>query len=93
MLTVRPTQCVLGARTIDFFDHRLGDGAIGPQVENVEKVRAAPRPKTRKKVRVFLGLWRIHLTQFVLMETDLRYGDQQRTKRNERLTISNKVYR
>ncbi|GFO38418.1 Zinc finger protein [Plakobranchus ocellatus] len=35
---------------------KLGPGAIGLQDENVEKVRNAPRPKTKREVRAFLGL-------------------------------------
>ncbi|GFO26537.1 Pol polyprotein, partial [Plakobranchus ocellatus] len=54
--TVRPVKCLLGSRTVDFLGHSLGRGAIGPQDENVEKVRNAPRPKTKRKVRAFLGL-------------------------------------
>ncbi|GFO16609.1 Zinc finger protein [Plakobranchus ocellatus] len=54
--TVRPVKCLLGSRTVDFLGHSLGRGAIGLQNENVEKVRNAPRPKTKKKVRAFLGL-------------------------------------
>ncbi|GFN91636.1 Zinc finger protein [Plakobranchus ocellatus] len=54
--TVRPVKCLLGSRTIDFLGHSLGRGAIGLQNENVEKVRNAPRPKTKKEVRAFLGL-------------------------------------
>ncbi|GFN89058.1 Zinc finger protein [Plakobranchus ocellatus] len=54
--TVRLTKCVLGTRTIDFLCHRLGEGTIGRQEENVEKVRAAPRPKTKKEFRAILGL-------------------------------------
>ncbi|GFO29129.1 Pol polyprotein, partial [Plakobranchus ocellatus] len=36
--------------------HSLGRGAIGLQDENVEKVMNAPRPKTKREVRAFLGL-------------------------------------
>ncbi|GFN91851.1 Pol polyprotein [Plakobranchus ocellatus] len=36
--------------------HTLGRGAIGLQDENVEKVRNAPRPRTKREVRAFLGL-------------------------------------
>ncbi|GFO06581.1 Pol polyprotein [Plakobranchus ocellatus] len=39
-----------------FQGHSLGRGAIGLQDENVEKVRNAPRPKTKREVRAFLGL-------------------------------------
>ncbi|GFR68023.1 LOW QUALITY PROTEIN: Pol polyprotein [Elysia marginata] len=45
-----------GSSTIDFLGHRLGQGTISLRDENVEKVRNAPRPKTKKKVRAFLGL-------------------------------------
>ncbi|GFO05853.1 Pol polyprotein [Plakobranchus ocellatus] len=38
------------------FGHSLGRGAIGLRDENVEKVRNAPRPKTKREVRAFLGL-------------------------------------
>ncbi|GFR92549.1 Pol polyprotein [Elysia marginata] len=54
--TVRPIKSVLGSSTIDFLGHRLGQGTISLQDENVEKVRNAPRPKTKKEVRAFLGL-------------------------------------
>ncbi|GFO07721.1 Pol polyprotein [Plakobranchus ocellatus] len=36
--------------------HCLNRGAIGLQDENVEKVKNAPRPKTKREVRAFLGL-------------------------------------
>ncbi|GFO24074.1 Zinc finger protein [Plakobranchus ocellatus] len=54
--TVRPVKCLLGSRTVDFLGNGLGRGAIGLQDENVEKVRNAPRPKTKREVRAFLGL-------------------------------------
>ncbi|GFO35687.1 Zinc finger protein [Plakobranchus ocellatus] len=54
--TVRPVNCLLGSRTVDFLENSLGRGAIGLQDENVEKVRNAARPKTKREVRAFLGL-------------------------------------
>ncbi|GFN74673.1 Pol polyprotein [Plakobranchus ocellatus] len=51
--TVRPVRCLLGSRTVDFLGHSLGRGAIGLQDENVEKVRNAPRPKTKRKLGHF----------------------------------------
>ncbi|GFN73887.1 Zinc finger protein, partial [Plakobranchus ocellatus] len=54
--TARRTKCVNGARTIDFLGHRLGKGAVGLQDENIDKVRAAPRPKIKEEARAFLGL-------------------------------------
>ncbi|GFO16996.1 Zinc finger protein [Plakobranchus ocellatus] len=52
----RPTKCVLKAKAIDFLGHRLGEGAISLQDENVEKVRAATKFKTKKEAGAFLGL-------------------------------------
>ncbi|GFS24378.1 Pol polyprotein [Elysia marginata] len=52
----RSAKCLLGSSTIDFLGHRLGQGTISLQDENVEEVRYAPRPKTKKEVRAFLGL-------------------------------------
>ncbi|GFO49458.1 cytosolic phospholipase a2 [Plakobranchus ocellatus] len=51
-----PVKCLLGSRIVDFLGHSLGRGTIGLQDENVEKVRNAPRPKTKREVRAFLGL-------------------------------------
>ncbi|GFO36303.1 Zinc finger protein [Plakobranchus ocellatus] len=45
-----------GQRGLLTFQDSLGRGAIGLQDENVEKVRNAPRPKTKREVRAFLGL-------------------------------------
>ncbi|GFN96891.1 Zinc finger protein [Plakobranchus ocellatus] len=54
--TVRSVKCLLGSMTVDFLGHSLGQGVIGLQDENVEKVRNAPRPKMKREVRAFLGL-------------------------------------
>ncbi|GFO41697.1 Zinc finger protein [Plakobranchus ocellatus] len=45
--TLRPTKCVLGPKIIDFLGHWLGEGAIDLHDENIEKVQATPRPKTK----------------------------------------------
>ena len=55
-LVARPTKCELGATQVDFLGHRLGRGTVGLQDCNVEKVKDAPRPTTKKEIRSFLGL-------------------------------------
>ena len=55
-MTVRPSKCMLGFNTVDYLGHHLGDGEIGLQQYNVEKIQNAPRPMTKKGVRSFLGL-------------------------------------
>ena len=44
------------ATQVDFLGHHLGRGTVGLQDCNVEKVKDAPRPTTKKEIRSFLGL-------------------------------------
>ena len=55
-LSARPTKCKIGAEDIDFVGHRLTQGTIGLQQDNVSKIREALRPRTKTQVCSFLGL-------------------------------------
>ena len=55
-LTIRPSKCILGTDNVDFIGHRLSEGLKGLHESNVEKIKAAPRPKTKSQVRSFMGL-------------------------------------
>lgn len=55
-LTVRPSKCKLGFDQVDFLGHQIGNGEIGLQESNVEKIKNAQPPTTKKEVRSFLGL-------------------------------------
>ena len=55
-MTIRPTKCIFGANCVDFLGHRLEQGVLGLHEENVEKIKNAPRPGTKKQVRSFVGL-------------------------------------
>ena len=55
-LVARSTNCELGATHVDFLGHRIGRGTVEPEDFNVEKVKDAPRPTTKKEIRSFLGL-------------------------------------
>ena len=55
-LTIRPTKCLFGVNSVDFLGHRLEQGMIGLHQDNVEKIKDAPRPSTKKQVRSFMGL-------------------------------------
>ena len=46
-LVARPTKC-FGATQVDFLGHHLGQGMIGLQEVNVQKMRDALRPTTKK---------------------------------------------
>ena len=76
-ITARPTKCLLGASRMEFLGHQVGHGVITPSRDNLEKVRNAPRPTTKKQVRSFLGLvgyYRDHIpacTEISALWTDL----------------------
>ena len=55
-LTIRPSKCVIGARTLSFIGHKIGHGLIHPSEENILKIRKAKRPGTKKELSAFLGL-------------------------------------
>ena len=55
-LTFRSTKCLFGVNSVDFLGHRLEQGMIGLHHNNVEKIKDAPRPGTKKQVRSFMGL-------------------------------------
>ena len=55
-MTVKPSKCVIGARKNDFLGHSVGDGMVGLDNDNVEKIKCADRPQTKIDVRSFLGL-------------------------------------
>ena len=55
-LTARPTKCLIGFQELEFLGHTLKNGFIFPEEKNVEKMKDACRPKTKKDVRSFLGM-------------------------------------
>ena len=52
----RPTKYLIGTTTLDFLGHQIGHSWVTVNEENVEKIRLAPRPTTKKEVRSFFGL-------------------------------------
>jgi len=55
-LTVRPSKCRVGGTNMAFIGHKLYRGGIKPMDDNIEKIRAAPRPTNKTQVRSFIGL-------------------------------------
>ena len=54
-LVIRPTKCVFGSKCVEFLGHSIGENCISINEENLEKIRSAKRPTTKKEVRSFLG--------------------------------------
>ncbi len=73
-LTVRPTKCKFGYTKVDFLGHHVGEGEIGLHENNVEKIKAAKPPQTKKEVRSFLGLtgyYRNYIPNYAAIATPL----------------------
>ena len=73
-ITARPTNCLLGARRMEFLGHQVRGDVITPSRDNLEKVRNTPRPTTKKQVRSFLGLvgyYRDHIPAFAEISAPL----------------------
>ena len=47
-LVIRPTKCVFGSKSVEFFGHSIGENCISINEENVEKICSAKRPSTKK---------------------------------------------
>ena len=54
-LAARPSKTIIGANAVDFVGYELGQGISRP-LENLEKLKNAPRPTTKKEVQSFPGL-------------------------------------
>ena len=55
-MTVRPSKCYLGRNQVDYIGFTVQPGTRVPQESNIQKIRDAPRPRTKKEVRSFMGL-------------------------------------
>ena len=55
-MTIRPSKCIFGVDSNDFLGHQLQQGSIGILEDNVEKIRKARRPTTKKQVHSFMRL-------------------------------------
>ena len=54
-LTAKPSKCVFGAEFVEFLGHYIGRDWITANEDNLEKIRTAKRPNTKKEVRSFWG--------------------------------------
>ena len=73
-LTARPTTCLFGAKSVEFLGHQVGFDWITVNDDNLEKIRMAQRPTTKKEVRSFLGLvnyYRAHIPLFAAISPPL----------------------
>ena len=73
-LTARPTKCVFGAKSVEFLGHQVSCDWITVNDDNLEKIRMAQRPATKKEVRSFWELvnyYRAHIPSFAAISEPL----------------------
>ena len=73
-LRVKPSKCVFGAESVEFLGHYIGGDCITINEDNLEKIRTALRPTTKKEVRSFWGLanyYRAHIPTFAAVAAPL----------------------
>ena len=49
-LVIRPTKSVFGSKSVEFLGHSIVENCISINEENLEKIRSAKRPTTKKEV-------------------------------------------
>ena len=59
-LTCKRSKCVFGKRKLEFLGHFIGEGTIRVPEARVKAIVEHPVPRTRKQLRVFLGLIRYY---------------------------------
>ena len=55
-LAARPSKCYIAYQSLEFLGHIVSKGLIKPVPGKVDAILSAPRPRTKKEVRSFLGL-------------------------------------
>ena len=55
-LKAKPKKCFVGHTQIDFLGHQLSEGCLQPNPEKLSDIQNAPKPRTKKQLRSFLGL-------------------------------------
>ena len=55
-LTAKPGKCQFGMTRCSYLGHVVGGGEVQMERDKVEAVKAMPVPRTKKDIRIFLGL-------------------------------------
>ena len=55
-LTAKPSTCFIGYSQLECLGHTIGQDKLLPVTDNIEAVKKASKPETKKQVKIFLGL-------------------------------------
>ena len=73
-LKIKPSKCMIGHQQVPFLGHVVGDGLYACEEDKVARVKDAPRPRTKKEVKSFLGLagyYREYVPNFAVVAAPL----------------------
>jgi hypothetical protein len=73
-LTIRPTKCHFGYKSLDFLGHKVSEGFIQPNSDRISAIRDAKRPVTKTQVRSFIGTvnyYRMYVPNFAAIATPI----------------------
>ena len=80
--TIRPTKCIMAARSVEFLGHTIGGGVKCLHANNVKKIAEAEPPRNKKQVRSFLGLT-AYYREFVKSYAEIAAPLSDLTKKGE----------
>ena len=79
---VRHTMCLFSSKSVEFLNHSVSGDCITINKENLEKIRQAKRPTTKKEIQSFLGLanyYRDRILPFVaIARGTVEWSDEKR---------------
>ena len=55
-LTIKPSKCKVGFKSVEFLGHHVGEGQISPNPEKLSVIQEASVPESKKQVRSFLEM-------------------------------------
>lgn len=55
-LTAKPSKCMIGYSSVECLGHNIVDQTVRPQEDKIRAIKDAPRPRTKRQMKSFLGL-------------------------------------
>ena len=87
-LTIKLKKFTFGTQECTDLGHRIERGGVRPEISKVAAIRAMAQPRTKKDVRIFLGVtgyYRRFIKDYVTVAEPFNKTDQKATARTSRV--------